>query len=81
MLAAAPDRIDPGWIVSTGDDFFGSSQFTGLWVATPATRTFSRPSGRQRLDYEPETGYDDPDSASVSHVVMLDPEGNEFCVA
>jgi len=43
------------------------------------------------LGYIAEPGYDYPDGASIidrdhvgpalGHVVMLDPEGNEFCVA
>ena len=32
---------------------------------------------RQALGYVNEPGYDDPDGASI----LLDPEGNEFCVA
>ena len=34
-------------------------------------------SGGQALGYVNEPGYDDPDGASI----LLDPEGNEFCVA
>ena len=41
------------------------------------------------LGYVKEPGYDDPDGASIvdpdgrplGHIVMLDPEGNEFRVA
>ena len=39
---------------------------------------------RHALGYVDEPGYDDPDGAygdQLGHVVLLDHEGNEFCVA